>query len=126
MAGGTPPRRWRAGGVVVGGAWVIRHVTVFELLDRLCTFHADLKTDQGWGLVAGNGKRAFVPPEDARHPRHGPPGGTGPPHPPPPVHRPPPAPSAPPRLAAGSGSAPATPSPGRSQPAPPSDHPRLL
>ena len=77
--------------------WAQAHVTVFELLDRLCKFHHDLKTYQGWGLVAGKGKRAFVPPEDARHPRHGPPGGTSPPPPPPPVHRPPPAPSASPQ-----------------------------
>jgi Domain of unknown function (DUF222) len=55
--------------------WAKTHETVFDLLDRLCTHHHDLKTTDGWGLVEGSGKRAFVPPEDPRHPRnaHGPP-----------------------------------------------------
>jgi len=48
--------------------------TLLDLLDRLCPFHHSLKTYQGWGLVQGRGKRPFVPPDDARHPRH-----TGPP-----------------------------------------------
>ena len=65
--------------------WAATHVTVFDLLDRLCKFHHDLKTYQGWGLVQGKGKRAFVPPEDPRHPRHGPSGRDGPPPPPPPA-----------------------------------------
>jgi hypothetical protein len=69
------------------------HVTVFELLDRLCKMHHDLKTYQGWGLVEGKGKRAFVAPEDPRHPRHGP--SAAPPGPPPrpgpgPIPSPPP------------------------------------
>jgi Domain of unknown function (DUF222) len=55
--------------------WAKTHTTVFELLDRFCTHHHDLKTSEGWGLVEGRGKRAFVPPDDPRHPRnaHGPP-----------------------------------------------------
>lgn len=43
--------------------------TRLENLDRLCTFHHRLKTTQDWALVPGTGKRAFVPPDDHRHPR---------------------------------------------------------
>ncbi len=50
--------------------WARTHFTVVDLLDRLCKFHHDLKTYQGWRLVAGRGKRPFVPPEDPLHPRH--------------------------------------------------------
>ena len=46
------------------------HVTVLDLLDRLCGLHHGLKTHQGWRLVDGRGKRAFVAPDDPRHPRH--------------------------------------------------------
>jgi hypothetical protein len=55
--------------------WSKTHTTVFELLDRLCGHHHDLKTRENWALVEGRGKRAFVPPDDPRHPRnvHGPP-----------------------------------------------------
>jgi Domain of unknown function (DUF222) len=55
--------------------WATTHITVLDLLDRLCTHHHDLKTRENWALVAGRGKRAFVPPDDPRHPRraHGPP-----------------------------------------------------
>jgi len=50
--------------------WADSHVTVFDLLDRLCAHHHDLKTLDGWALVEGRGKRAFVAPDDPRHPRH--------------------------------------------------------
>ena len=55
--------------------WSKTHTTVFELLDRLCPHHHDLKTTQNWALLDGRGKRAFVPPDDPRHPRnaHAPP-----------------------------------------------------
>lgn len=53
--------------------WAHTHFTMFDLLDRLCAFHHRLKTTEGWALVDGSGKRAFVPPEDHRHPRHHPP-----------------------------------------------------
>jgi hypothetical protein len=53
--------------------WAASHRTVFDLLDRLCSHHHDLKTIDNWALVAGHGKRAFVPPDDRRHPRHAPP-----------------------------------------------------
>ena len=46
------------------------HFTAFDLLDRLCGHHHRKKTHHGWALVEGNGKRAFVPPDDPRHPRH--------------------------------------------------------
>jgi hypothetical protein len=51
--------------------WAQTHVTIFDLLDRLCPLHHGLKTRSGWGLVEGRGKRAFVPPGDPRHPHHG-------------------------------------------------------
>jgi hypothetical protein len=56
--------------------WSRSHLTVLDLLDRLCTHHHYMKTRANWGLVPGRGKRAFVPPDDPRHPRnaHGPPG----------------------------------------------------
>lgn len=49
--------------------WARTHTTVFDLLDRLCTHHHDRKSLDGWALVPGEGKRAFVPPDDPRHPR---------------------------------------------------------
>ncbi|MGH8985268.1 MAG: hypothetical protein ACRDY6_15500 [Acidimicrobiia bacterium] len=49
--------------------WAKTRRTVFNLLDRLCTHHHDRKTRDGWALVEGRGKRAFVPPDDPRHPR---------------------------------------------------------
>jgi hypothetical protein len=52
--------------------WATTKSTVFDLLDRLCPHHHALKTRQGWGLVPGTGKRAFVSPADPRHPRHHP------------------------------------------------------
>jgi hypothetical protein len=55
--------------------WSKTHMTIFEWLDRLCGHHHDLKTTENWALVEGRGKRAFVPPDDPRHPRnaHAPP-----------------------------------------------------
>ena len=44
-------------------------ITAFDLLDRLCGHHHRKKTNDGWALVGGRGKRPFVPPEDSRHPR---------------------------------------------------------
>ena len=51
--------------------WARTHITVLELLDRLCRYHHRLKTTKGWALVEGTGKRDFVPPDDPRHPRYG-------------------------------------------------------
>jgi hypothetical protein len=50
--------------------WAASHLTVLDLLDRLCSHHHDLKSLDGWGLVDGHGKRAFVPPDDPRRPGH--------------------------------------------------------
>jgi hypothetical protein len=46
-------------------------ITAFDLLDRLCPHHHNLKTRQNWSLIDGRGKRAFVAPDDPRHPRFG-------------------------------------------------------
>ena len=58
--------------------WARTHVTVLDLLDALCPHHHRLKTRQGWSLVDGFGKRAFVAADDPRHPRHSGPAGAGP------------------------------------------------
>ena len=50
--------------------WATSHLTVLDLLDRLCSHHHDLKTLDRWSLVEGRGKRPFVPPDDPRHPRN--------------------------------------------------------
>jgi hypothetical protein len=57
-------------------------ITAFDYLDRLCTHHHRLKTNHGWGLVEGRHKRAFVPPDDPRHPRFSCPGTHSGPSPP--------------------------------------------
>ena len=119
--------------------WAQSHVTVFDLLDRLCAHHHSLKTYQGWALVEGRGKRAFVAPEDPRHPRHarasaqtGPPPPPSAPAPSPPPPRPahsqlaPPAPSPSPPPPPPPSPSPPPPRPARSQPAHPATHPRLL
>ena len=49
--------------------WAKTHTTVLHDLDRLCGFDHWRKTYLGWELVEGKGKRAFVPPDDPRHPR---------------------------------------------------------
>jgi hypothetical protein len=54
--------------------WAENHETVLGNLDQLCGAHCHpLKTNQGWSLVDGKGRREFVPPSDPRHPRHKPP-----------------------------------------------------
>ncbi|MDE3206193.1 MAG: hypothetical protein KGQ66_18450, partial [Acidobacteriota bacterium] len=50
--------------------WQHTHYTVYDLMDRLCWFHHQQKTNHGWMLIEGTGKRAFVAPDDPRHPRH--------------------------------------------------------
>jgi hypothetical protein len=50
--------------------WSKTKFTLLALLDRLCPHHHDLKTNEGWALVPGRGKREFVPPDDPRHPHH--------------------------------------------------------
>jgi hypothetical protein len=44
-----------------------RHTRLDEL-DGLCHTHHDLRTREGWALVAGTGKRPIVGPGDPRHP----------------------------------------------------------
>ncbi len=51
---------------------VTRHTTLREL-DPLCPHCHRLKTDCGWSLVEGAGRRVFVPPTDPRHHRNRPP-----------------------------------------------------
>ena len=48
--------------------WADTHITMLDWLDRLCSHHHALKTRKNWMLVDGHGKRAFVPPDDPRHP----------------------------------------------------------
>jgi hypothetical protein len=50
--------------------WAETKHTRLDELDPLCTFHHDLKTRHGWALIPGTGKRALVPPDDPRHPKH--------------------------------------------------------
>jgi hypothetical protein len=55
-----------------------RHTQLSEL-DPLCGTHHGLHTQHAWALVAGDGKRKMVPPDDPRHPMHAQPCATGPP-----------------------------------------------
>jgi hypothetical protein len=55
--------------------WARTRFTVLDLLDLLCRKHHGLKTRANWSLVPGTGKRAFVPPDDPRHPRYRQPSG---------------------------------------------------
>lgn len=51
--------------------WAKTRFTLVDLLDRLCRAHHKMKTNEGWSLVEGKGKRPFVPLQDPRHPRFG-------------------------------------------------------
>ncbi|MGH9211785.1 MAG: hypothetical protein ACRD2C_14030, partial [Acidimicrobiales bacterium] len=50
--------------------WAKTHVTRLAALDPLCPHCHRLKTHHRWALVAGTGRRAFVPPNDPRHPKN--------------------------------------------------------
>ena len=50
--------------------WAKTHRTPSDELDGFCGHHHDLKTYEGWALVEGTGKRAFVAPDDPRHPKN--------------------------------------------------------
>jgi hypothetical protein len=50
--------------------WAKTHITMLDWLDLLCPHHHDLTTRKNWQLVEGTGKRAFVEPDDPRHPHH--------------------------------------------------------
>ena len=49
--------------------WTACHTTTLDNIDQLCPHDHQLKTTKGWELVAGKGRRPFVPPDDPRHPR---------------------------------------------------------
>ena len=53
--------------------WATSKHTRLDELDPLCPHHHKLKTNQNWSLVHGTGRRPFVGPNDARHPRNRPP-----------------------------------------------------
>jgi hypothetical protein len=59
--------------------WSDTHFTLLGLLDRLCRGHHRMKTNEGWALVEGKGKRPFVSPSDRRHPSFANRTGAGPP-----------------------------------------------
>lgn len=50
--------------------WARTKHTVLGELDPLCPHHHRLKTNDGWSLVTGKGRRTFVGPDDPRHPRN--------------------------------------------------------
>ena len=56
-----------------GEPWADKQETVLGNLRPFCGHDHDLKTNHGWSLVEGTGRRAFVPPDDPRHPRNKPP-----------------------------------------------------
>jgi len=53
--------------------WATTKHTRLDELDHLCPHDHRLKTNDGWSLVTGTGRRAFVGPDDPRHPRNKPP-----------------------------------------------------
>jgi hypothetical protein len=52
--------------------WSETHLTLLDWLDGFCCFHHAKKSHEGWGLVAGTGKRTMVGPDDPRHPKNRP------------------------------------------------------
>jgi hypothetical protein len=50
--------------------WAETHRTRVDELDPLCEHDHDLKTYDGWELIAGHGRRPMVPPTDPRHPKY--------------------------------------------------------
>jgi hypothetical protein len=54
-------------------AWADTHRTRLDSLDHLCPHDHWLKTNDHWSLIEGRGRRAFVGPDDPRHPRNKPP-----------------------------------------------------
>jgi hypothetical protein len=49
-------------------AWATERVTRLANLDPLCEHHHNLKTRDGWALVAGTGRRPMVAPDHPDHP----------------------------------------------------------
>ena len=52
--------------------WHKVHETRLDNLDALCPHDHWFKTHKGWALVEGKGRRAFVAPDDPRHPKNKP------------------------------------------------------
>jgi hypothetical protein len=52
--------------------WAQTHHTRLDATDPYCSLHHRQKHRDGWALVDGSGKRAFVPPDDPRHPKNRP------------------------------------------------------
>jgi hypothetical protein len=50
--------------------WKETQRTRVDEIDPLCSHDHDLKTNHGWALVEGTGRRALVPPPDPRHPEY--------------------------------------------------------
>ncbi|MBA3654754.1 MAG: HNH endonuclease, partial [Actinobacteria bacterium] len=50
--------------------WAKTRITLLSLLNPLCRPHHKMKTNEGWALVRGHGKRAFVGPKDPQHPKN--------------------------------------------------------
>ena len=48
--------------------WAETKHTILRKLGAKCSFHHDLKSNQGWDLEVGTGKRPMVPPDHPRHP----------------------------------------------------------
>jgi hypothetical protein len=73
-AEGCTRARWLENDHELG--WAQTKRTRLDELDPLCKHEHKLKTEKGWSLVRGKGKRPFVPPTDPRHPKYrGPPDG---------------------------------------------------
>jgi hypothetical protein len=53
--------------------WATTKHTRLDELDPLCLHDHALKTNHGWALEDGSGRRALVGPDDPRHPRNKPP-----------------------------------------------------
>jgi len=59
--------------------WHKLKVTEIHNLDKLCGPDHDRKTNHGWSLVAGTGRRRMVPPDHPDHPANAPPNTGDPP-----------------------------------------------
>jgi hypothetical protein len=53
--------------------WEPTKITLLDWMEWLCGHRHQLKTSKDWRLVHGTGVRAFVPPDDPRHPNNSPP-----------------------------------------------------
>jgi hypothetical protein len=65
----TAPRTWRLENDHRIG-WKESERTRVDEIDPFCEHDHDHKTYFGWSLVAGTGRRAFVPPDDPGHPKY--------------------------------------------------------